>query len=305
MSSNLNFIFVKTLSICISILIYLLSKVLLRLSNGNHTPASLYCSFWFFFTFFPAIFLYNVPLWPFAIFYILISCIAFSLPSLFFNWKYMFFYAKINSNIIHIFQGKLFKQAYLISFVLSFYFLVLMLKQNGFNLTLFLIDFLGTSTQFANNRTLYDYQYGWIGQLASFFPFLTASLGGFIFFHIKNKTTQIGVFLISIFPATISMLLQSSKLIFLYGILFYLSGTLILRIFSGNKRLIPPNSLKYLFFLIIFFIPLLLIAFQSREGYNQMGLIELVPTISSYFFGSVYAFSDYFNYKIGLESISI
>jgi oligosaccharide repeat unit polymerase len=179
-----------------------------------------------------------------------------------------------------------------------------MLKQNGFSLVYFLVDFLGTSTQFANTRTLYDYQYGFIGQLTSFFPFLTATLGGFISFNIKNRFKKVGFFLISILPSIFSMLFQSSKLLFLYGVLFYISAWVILRIYSGNKRLIPANATKSLSFILILFTPLLLIAFRAREGFNDFGIIELIPVMSSYFFGSIYAFSDYFNSLFGLETVS-
>jgi oligosaccharide repeat unit polymerase len=62
--------------------------------------------------------------------------------------------------------------------------------------------------------------------------------------------------------------------------------------------------MKSLIFISILFTPLLLIAFRAREGYNNFEIIELIPIMSSYFFGSIYAFSDYFNSLIGLETVS-
>lgn len=81
------FLLFKVLSILISLLIYSLSKLLKRLNGGSHTPATLYCYFWFLFTFLPTVFLFNVPMSPLAILYIFFSAIAFSIPSLFFDWK--------------------------------------------------------------------------------------------------------------------------------------------------------------------------------------------------------------------------
>jgi oligosaccharide repeat unit polymerase len=303
---DLSFLGYKVLSILISLLIYSLSKLLKRLNGGSHTPATLYCSFWFLFTFLPTILLFNVPMRPLAIFYIFISAIAFSIPSLFFNWKLAFLLSEKKKAIfLEIFDGKLFKRVYWFSFLASFFFLSLMLKQNGFSLVYFLVDFLGTSSQFANTRTIYDYQYGIIGQFTSYFPFLTATLGGFISYNSKKKGfKQIGFFLISILPSIFSMLLQSSKILLLYGVVFYISSWLILRIYSGNTQLIPSNATKSLTFILILFTPLLILAFRAREGFNEFGIIELIPVIASYFFGSIYAFSDYFNSLFGLETVS-
>lgn len=302
---DFTFLFFKVLSIFISLLIYLLFITVKRLSGGFYTPASFYSGFWFLFTFLPTILLYNIPMSPLAIFYIFVSAIAFSIPSLFFNWKEVIHVnEKKKSNFLNLFQSKVFTRVYWLSFLASYFFLILMLKQNGFSVVFFLVDFLGTSTQFANTRTLYDYQYGIIGQLTSFFPFLTATLGGFISYNIKNGYKKMFFFLISILPSIFSMLFQSSKLLFLYGVLFYISAWVILRVYSGNKCLIPANATKSLTFILILFTPLLLIAFRAREGFNDFGIVELIPLISSYFFGSIYAFSDYFNSLFGLETVS-
>ena len=108
--NDFNFFTLKFFSILISLTIYILYKFLKRLSGGYHTPATIYTSFWFLFTFLPAIFLYNVPMSPLAVFYILISAIAFSIPSLFFKWNLAFKLNAVKKSIfLELFNGKLFK----------------------------------------------------------------------------------------------------------------------------------------------------------------------------------------------------
>ena len=44
---------------------------------------------------------------------------------------------------------------------------------------------------------------------------------------------------------------------------------------------------------------------MSREGYNELQLDLYISTISSYLFGSLYAFADFFMFHIGMPSSSI
>ena len=300
----IEFYIFKVISLIFSLLILLFGILIKKWNGGKYTPSTFYSYFWFLITFLPMIILINIPISPIAIFYIFIGSILFSLPSLFFNWSLASKSLEKNSkSTINSFKSKFFKKIFFVTFFLSIYFLLLMLIQNGLNLTSFLLDFLGASTQFANNRTLYDYQYGLVGQLTTMFPFVVVIMGSFISFFSNNKRSKLLIFLLSMFPITLSMLLQSSKILLLYGLLFYISVYIFLKLYTRDSNFINKKNLKRVIYFLIFFSPILLIAFRSREGYHEIGVFEIGPLLFSYLFGSIYAFCDFFSWYMGFSSI--
>lgn len=294
----------KIISLTFSLLILIFGLLIKRINGEKYTPSTFYSFFWFFITFLPQLILFNVPISPIPIFYIFISSVLFSVPSLFFNWSIASkSLIKNNISTINSLKSNFFKKIFFVTFFCSIYFLFLMLKQNGLNLTSFLLDFLGASTQFANNRTLYDYQYGIIGQLTTLFPFVVVIMGSFIIFFSKKKRSKIFIFLLSMFPVTLSMLLQSSKVLMLYGLLFYISTYIFLKIYTNDNNFINKNNFKKVIYFAVLFSPILFIAFRSRQGYEEIGIFEIGPLLFSYLFGSIYAFSDYFLWRLDFNSL--
>ena len=301
----IEFIILKTFSILISLCLLKYSILLKRLNGDIHTPGSLYSFYWFLFTFFPIIFLFFVPINPLPLLYILISAIIFSISSFHYDWKLI---KKIdtNSGLIDLksLQNNVLKIVYFFSFLCAILFPLLMLIQNGFNLELFFLDWASTSSKFATTRANEGYEYGLIGQASTFFPLFVAALGAAISFTSKIKSQKIIYFIFSLLPALIFMLFHSSKIIFLYAILFYISVLISLKLYSGFNEILNKGVIKAIFLFIICFSPILIITFTLRDGYNDLSTDIFLPTILSYFFGSIYAFSDFFMSILGLGSQS-
>jgi len=302
----IDFIVFKFFSILISLCLLKYSFLLKRLNGDIHTPGSLYSFYWFLFTFFPIIFLFFVPINPLPLLYILISAIAFSISSFHYDWKLI---KKINDKS-HFFDlksldNKFLKIVFYLSFICSILFPLLMLIQNGFNLELFLLDWASTSSRFATTRANDGYEYGLIGQLSTFFPLFVAALGSAISFTTNIKSKKITYFILSLLPALIFMLFHSSKIIFLYAIVFYISVLISLKLYLGFNEILSKVAIKSIFIFLIFFSPILLLTFTLREGYNDLSNDIFLPTILSYLFGSIYAFSDFFMSILGLGSQSI
>lgn len=302
----LEFYIYKIISIIISLSFLWYSLFLKKISGNIHTPGSIYSFYWFLFTFFPIIFLYYVPLNPLALIYILISAIFFSISSLKYNWRnHIIIFPKNNDYFFISLNSKFLKVIFFISFFLAIIFPIFMLLQNGFNVEYFLLDWVNTSSKFASSRSNDGYEYGLIGQLSTFFPLFVASIGAVISFSFKKPSKKGLYLIISLLPALIFMLFQSSKIIFLYAFLFYISVTITLTLYSSNKILISKRILKFIFFFVLVFLPILIISFSLREGYNELDSDIFLPTILSYFFGSIFAFSDFFTSFLGLSSNSV
>lgn len=301
----IEFLIYKTLSIIMSLLLLGFSKLLKKINGGTHTPGSLYAFYWFLFSFFPSIILYYVPINPLPLLYILFSAFFFSISSLQYNWKSTVeILSKTKPFFFKSLETRFLKIIFFISFILAIVFPLLMLIQNGFNLELFLLDWVNTSSRFATTRSNDGYEYGLIGQLSTFFPLFVAALGAAISYSLQKSLHKVRYFILSLLPALIFMLFQSSKIIFLYALLFHISVIISFRLYSGYKILISQRAIKSASIFALLFFPILIISFTLREGYNDLSADVFLPTILSYFFGSIFAFSDFFMSYLGLGSQS-
>ena len=127
----------------------------------------------------------------------------------------------------------------------------------------------------------------------------TAYLSVILLAFRHNITTPLIIFHFT--PALLATLLLSQKLIMLVAIISYFLMTIILQQMHG--RSLPrtnqkSNKVNYLLIISIITIALLF-SFISREGYNVLNgegtLKKFFMTISSYFLGSIVAFSYFFD----------
>jgi oligosaccharide repeat unit polymerase len=180
-----------------------------------------------------------------------------------------------------------------------------MLVQNGFSLELLFLDWVATSSSYATNRSLNDaYEYGIVGQLSTFFPIFVSAVGGVLsssFCSFKKKCLY---FFLSMFPAILFMISHSSKIIFLYSLFFYGAVFISFKIFKGHKISISKRIMKLAFTIGLLILPIILFSFTLREGSNEGLSFALLPTIFSYAYGSIFAFSDFFLFYVGIDSQS-
>ena len=236
----------------------------------------------------------------------MISAVVFSISGLLYDWKRIsnnFYDSKLSFR--NSLGSNFLKLIFFVSFICAILFPILMLEQNGFSIELFLVDWIKTSSSYATSRSTEDnYEYGIIGQLSTFFPLFVSAIGGAISSSFCTFKKRIIYFILAMVPAFLFMLTHSSKIIFLYSLLFYLSVILAFRLLFHNKISFGRRSIKLIFYFSTLFLPLFLFSFKLRDGYNGDSESIILSTILSYVFGSIFAFSDFFSSYLGFNTLS-
>lgn len=305
----MDFILQKLLSIFFCFLILVNARICRYFFGSYLHPSSLFSLAWFFFTFIPIVFVYEVPLNPFAIFYIFSITLMFSLGAIPFPWKLLKLNEENFNKKIDYLNSSFLRFSLVFSIIFSIIFSSMVIIENGFNFNQFLIDFVSTSAAFAKQRGTENINYGIYGVLSVFFTYFSALIGGVISFFKLSNLNKFKIYIISILPSVFVMVTQSSKIIFLISTIFFISSIFLLMVYKRKdlKITIKETAKIGLFFLSLF--PLIILTFILREGYNNFfnlndALQTLKPPINSYFFGSVYAFADFFSYYTNSTSFS-
>ena len=263
-------------------------------------PAGIFALAWFCFTFFPLVILFSVPINSLAILYILSAVFVFALSSLPFDWKSGFQKNQLKSTSDAGFDSHLFTTALYFSALASFLLSAITMLSNGFTIDQVIFDPIKTSGQYAAVRGNEGLEYGMMGIFSIMFTYLCPLLGGLRIY----APNRVWFFMVSMAPSLFTMLTQSSKLVLLVSLCFYLSGVLVAKIYANKFELPKLSGLFKVFVLagILFF--LTLISFVSRLKEFDLGdlgavLDPLFFSIASYTLGQIYAFSDFFSYVIG------
>jgi oligosaccharide repeat unit polymerase len=182
---------------------------------------------------------------------------------------------------------------------------------NGWTLSDLLFDLLATSGRFAALRGNQGMEYGLVGILGVLFTYLPASLGGLIYAASnRGRVFRLFIIIIAMMPGVLAMVIQSSKLIFLIALCFFISGLFINNLHGLREIKINTKLIKISLKLFIVIFPLTLISFISREHYGDLDDLSkttdvIFHALASYALGQTYAFSDFFSYYIGMDSASI
>jgi oligosaccharide repeat unit polymerase len=301
----------KLLAIFFSFLIFIQAYIIKTGTGSYLLPASLFSLIWFFFSFVPLLVLFGVPINPLPIFYIFLATFSFSLSALPFNWRFAFEGNKENKQLTLLkFNSGFLRYSFYVSIFLSFVFSSYLVLSNGFDLASFGSNFIETSARYAALRGNESLEYGLTGTLSIFFTYFSALLGGIVSYFKTSSRKKFFCFLLAVLPSLFVMLSQSSKLIFMVAIIFYMASTVLMKIVSSSHSLFNFSGGIKIAAIGLLILPLILIAFTSREGYNNFdttgeALDILLPAINSYLFGSLYAFSDFFSYYFGMASTSV
>lgn len=270
-------------------------------------PASLMSLAWFFYTFIPLIFLFNIPINPIPILYIFLCVLAFSLGALPFKWGYAFSQNKLKDSSDEIcFQSKFMRTLFYFSAFFAITFTTLVITSTGIQLSEIILSLRETSGRFALMRVGGKLNYGLYGILSFFFTYLTSILGGLAFHNDPNLKRRVLIFIITFIPTIYFMLAQSAKIIIFYSIGFYIAAFLLRKIYSNMLDLFNWKMILKVMIFALIIIPLILISISSRHEITQINELSIVSlkSIVAYTLGQVYAFCDYFSFYIGMESTS-
>lgn len=301
----------KLIAITISAIL-LLQSYGIRLYVGTYLcPAALFPLLWFIYTIFPLVILFDVPINPLSIAYIWLCVTSFSLSVFLFDWNFAIKRNRALKNKLNPHFGSNFmKRCLYLSSLLAVIFSTWTMIINGWSIKEIFFDFLETSGRFAAIRGNVGMEYGAIGTLSTSMTYLSPVLGGFVS---SSKNTKVGkpyIFAIALAPAVFTMVIQSSKLVFLVATSFYFASTLLTKAHKSNLAVFQAASIYKLLILVPLLSPFVLISFLSREGYSDFSDLNetinlLKYALSSYLLGQIYAFSDFFSFSLGMPAISV
>ncbi len=284
---------------------------LIRLVVGTYIFPSVFFSLaWFIFTFIPLIVLGRVPINPLSILYIFVCTVAFTLSAAPFNWPHAYARNALKAkDSSYLLRSKAIHYMLFLSSFLSVVFATLTMISNGFDLYSIFFNLLKTSGKYADLRGHGNVGYGALGVSSIFFTYLSPVLGGFLLGAKKTLPSRLSYLFISVAPAFYFMLIQSSKIVALTAIVFFLSSMILMKILSG-KISFSVKMLDVLKIVLLVFVlfSLVIVSFISRGGYSDfsnmaMALKRLFYAFNSYAFGQPYAFSDFFSQYLGMHSI--
>ncbi len=297
----------KLFALSLSVLIFVQAIIARRYIGTWIFPACLFSMAWFIFTFFPLIALFDAPVNPLSILYILFCASAFSLSALPFNWKRAFKdNKKKNFENDAKFHSKFMRISFYVASILAIVVTIISATSNGFSIYSMIFNLLEVSGKYALLRGQGLLNYGIWGKLSVILTYITPVLGGFIYHGIKRRWRKFVVMLVAFVPSLFVMLTQSTKLTLFLAIGFFCAAVLVRKIYSGQFKLMGNvffgRTIKYIFILL----PLLVISFLSR-GYSDSNsanedLHRVVKAFCSYIFGHIYAFSDWFSHYLGEKS---
>lgn len=260
---------------------------------------------WFFYTFIPLVFLYNVPINPIPIFYIAICIFAFSLSALPFNWSRAFQVNKFKaSNDTNKLDGRIIRYLFYMSVLYAIFFTTMVMIDNRFTLESMINNLRWVSSRFAAMRASGEINYDIYGVLSVFFTHLSPALGGLVSYSLSNRTKKMMVMAISFLPPLYFMLLQSTKLVLFYSVGLYIATFLLRKIQDNDLKLFNIKATLLVIISILILTPFLLFSFSTRNNYTNLNDIinASLHSVQSYAFAQIYAFSDYFSFYLSPDS---
>lgn len=299
--------FDKCLALAFSLMILGQAYLVRRYVGTWLFPACLFGLFWFGYTFVPLAILFWVPVNPYAIAFLFLCTLAFSMGTLAFDWKTAFERNALKRETAALVYGSSFlKIVFYTSVLLSLVFLALNLFAQGFSLQDLFFDLYTSAAAYANLRFSEDLNVSIFERLSVAFAYLGAILGGLLLPCMPTKAGRRLIVVLSFLPSALVAVTQSAKWHLFLCIIFFYAGLLVYRASVGTLRLFDKGRIKSLMLYAAFLIPIVTVSFVGRGLYtidDSGQLIQrLVGYFSSYSFGHIYAFSDWFAFFIGGHS---
>ena len=293
----------KIVSILYSLLILGNSLFVKKYIGTFLFPASIFSLFWFVYTFFPLI-LIQVPVESYSILYILICTIIFTCSSLFYDWKKAFYINQVKISPVErstLYNNKYIKIVFFVLQLIVIIFLIINILLQGFSLNDIIFDLFSSANKYMSMRYAGTLAKNIFSQLSIIFNYVGVVLGGILIVYTKKIRISIFIIVMSFLPSIMMMIVEAAKgYIFLSSMLFY-SGVLIGRLNIGNTSLTNSRTNKVILCAILFLFPALVVSFLSRGIYYEnidFIINKLIFYFTSYAFGHIFAFSDWFSYYI-------
>lgn len=270
-------------------------------------PACIFGLFWFAYTFVPLTVLFWVPVNVLAIAFVFLCTLAFSMGSLFFDWKTAFVRnGQKRKTQTRAYGNSFLKRVFYLSTLLSLAFLALNLFDQGFSLHDLLFDLYATAGTYTDLRYSESLSGNIYNPLSIVSAYLGVIIGGLLFLSAPTKGGRRLIIVLSFLPSILVMVTQSAKGLLFLSIVFFYAGQLVYRASGGSLRLFGTGSIKSLVLCAVILAPIVTISFLSRGLYkiddSSKIIEEMIRQYASYSCSFIYAFSDWFSFIIGTHS---
>jgi len=270
-------------------------------------PMSILFLFWFFYTAFPLLLAFEVPVSPLVIVYILLFCTIFSISGLVFPWSIALALNERKQNSAFYFDRPLFVLMFYLVAASSGIFVFIGVLQQGIPIDQLIENPIAFGGAYANKRYAGEIVSNVFSQLGLQCGYYTAVLGGLVYGSRVKRRGRTMVLLLSFAPALLVMFLQSAKGLFFFSIFLFLGAILVTRIYNKNYTLLDAKGLRSLFACGLLALPVVVASFLSR-GIYQLGDMTLILDRLRYYlvgYSSVHlpAFSDWFSERYLGESL--
>jgi oligosaccharide repeat unit polymerase len=297
----------KCLALAFSLMILGQAYLVRRVVGTWLFPACLFGLFWFGYTFVPLAILFWLPSEPYAIAFLFLCTLAFSMGSLPFDWKTAFKRnAQKRETATLVYGNPFLKRIFYLLTLASIVFLILDLFEQGFSLHDLFFDLQASAVKYANLLYSENLTINIFARLEIVCTFLGAILGGFLFPCTSTKAERWFIVVLSFLPSTLVSITQTSKGLLFLSIVFFYAGLLVYRVSVGKLCLFEKGNLKLLVPGTAMLILIVTIAFLWRGLRNVEDRDELISGLTSYFAsyscGHLYGFSDWFAFIIGRHS---
>src|SRR4051812_48989604 len=240
-------LFNKSVALIFSLMILGQAYVVRRFVGTWLFPACLFGLFWFGYTFLPLVVLFSVPAEPYAIAFIWLCTLAFSIGSLPFDWKLAFARNTRKQEIAVLVYGSPFlKIAFVLVTLASLLFFMLNVFDQSISLHDLFFDLYATAAAYADLLYSESLNANIFERLSIVCMYLGAILGGFLLPCSPTKSGRRLIVLLSFLTSILVAITQSGKGLLFLCIAFFCGGLLVCRASMGKLRLFEKGSGKSL-----------------------------------------------------------
>jgi len=297
----------KLLALMFSLVILGNALLVRRLLGTWFAPSAMFALFWFGFTFVPLIALFTVAVNPWALAYICAGTLAFSASAfVFFDWDRAMARNAAKPPPETYFNTPFLRTVFAAAALISIPCFFLNMAVQGFSVSDLFSRMFETASTYALMRyteSLTPNIYSGIGIVMAYVAVMT---GGLLFGSSRSRRQSILTLLGAFLPALAQLLFESAKgLLFFFMVLFF-AGVLVTRIFRGQFHLLDRSTLRKSAIGVAVLAPLIIVSFLSRGLYAvedpELLRTSMTQYAVTYAFGHLYAFSDWFSFRMGLTA---
>lgn len=297
----------KLIALLFSVLMLGNAIVMRRIVGSWLFPAVMYALFWFALSFLPLAVLYTSPVDPWGTAYLFASTVFFSASALVnFNWARAFALNARKESAEQYFNTPFLWTVFAAATTVSLLCFAINMRTQGFTFDDVIYNSIETAATYSNRRGNADLEFSLAAKIGLALAYLASTTGGLLFGSSRTRVQSALAMAGAFMPALAEMLFESAKGLLFQFIALFFGCVLVTRLFNKKPYLLDASDVRRGTVALAILVPLTVISFLSRGlyGVDDTSLIaqQLPAYFSSYAFGHLYAFSDWFAHRIGMPS---